>query len=1189
MNPTEIVNLRDKILNLYAEKLICEQEIAGYDEATAKLNEELKADRDAKMQGKLDEGNAGKARSEREYKAKCDKVESMRKVEIDRIEASIKKAQDKFLDAHDHMLEPVRNFDRFDKEQEKAEVGLPRIETPNDILDYNDKVEKLYDIQQVGQVRDHADKAVWVLKPVEMVIGHAGEDKRMFVELGYVVVLGAVFTVYSAYLLPLGITATSVYGVKRYMASSKINKHWETYHQVMKYKDKILGQMETALLSSNEDTIESYRNKSVEAVKNKYPMPAKGAGPGEIDASDIDKQFLVDSNDLAVAREQGKKSLIGRLEVVKADIIVARDEMAVYQNECAEKSWAFPEIVERKRGEKRDISRCTLPDYAHLGTVRNTKYEIEYPYMHPVIENSLCVYYDVASRESVVNFVKYYMMQLWIQVDPKIVRYRLLDTKDFGAEFSDIIVKSTDLIDLTTDVGKGTELLTEATDELKRRNVEMLRRFDTVTQYNKAMAEQDANLASYDVYVNINPTKEQLLSTQNQSLIKQASSCGIFIINIVSDELVYGNEKDTEELLTMLNAHGEVIAFEDNSIVTGLQLSEDETFSAIEIAKAEYVKAADEMYKRVESVGIDTLWYGDLLDRNFPEQWTKIPTKDIDFCVGNLNGEMDKAVFLKLGDTNPHALLAGATGQGKSVLLNSMLLSISQMYSPDWVQMYLLDFKGTEMLFYGKPCVLPHLRAVSATRDIKYVLSVFNDILWEMEARNKLFDGILGIKNYEEFCKGMLAGRGEEFWEKITDGSSKKLQTMVSTPHGKRLIDSMTMNKEYPVLPRILFCIDEFADMFLIGDDFKDQVSKLISSLAKKSRSAGIHMVFASQNMEGTVPENVLEQFKLRICVPCSAGVSSALLGNRAASAISKGYAVANNEPDQGDKYNQLIKVAFELTPDIEKRIKQMSEKRPIKIQIYDESEAYDYTYFQNHIARYRQVQTSNTYILGEPREFQRKSIPITMSMTFKERQNMAVLAMDKDEMNGLTMCILDNLKHKNIKTFMFTGDDEFECSREYLGDDCVDYRVGIDPDYVYDFIEANQGAREANDNRTPLYFVLHSLQSVVGFGVDTFKRDLHEYLKENMLKLNSLGIFFILCSTQAKSIRQCNPSITHFIIGNLEERDVGFAPEIVYKTIRNISENEAFYVDTATSKSKAFKPYTVFESIQIDEDALFE
>ncbi len=170
----------------------------------------------------------------------------------------------------------------------------------------------------------------------------------------------------------------------------------------------------------------------------------------------------------------------------------------------------------------------------------------------------------------------------------------------------------------------------------------------------------------------------------------------------------------------------------------------------------------------------------------------------------------DVAGQVRVGDLSrmPHLLIAGATGAGKSVCLNTIIASILTQASPDDVRLLLVDPKMVELNMYGG---IPHLLSPVVT-EVEKVVPLLRNAITEMERRYRLFSQ-LGVRNLDGYRKLRA--------EKLThnDYSLKNL-------------------------PAIVIIIDELADLMMLAPE---EVEGMICRLAQLARATGIHLVIATQ------------------------------------------------------------------------------------------------------------------------------------------------------------------------------------------------------------------------------------------------------------------------------------------------------------------------------------------------------
>lgn len=199
---------------------------------------------------------------------------------------------------------------------------------------------------------------------------------------------------------------------------------------------------------------------------------------------------------------------------------------------------------------------------------------------------------------------------------------------------------------------------------------------------------------------------------------------------------------------------------------------------------------------------------------------------------------MGKPIFCEINKT-PHLLVAGSTGSGKSVCINSMLVSILMRTKPEEVQLVLVDPKKVELSMYNG---VPHLKTPVVT-DPKKANIVLKKIVVEMEHRYDLFEqsGTKNIAGYNAYI-------------------DKKNKTK----------DEFSQIKK---LPYIVVIIDELADLMLVA---AKEVEESIMRITQMARAAGIHLIVATQRPSTDVITGVVKaNIPSRISFAVSSSIDS--------------------------------------------------------------------------------------------------------------------------------------------------------------------------------------------------------------------------------------------------------------------------------------------------------------------------
>ena len=183
-----------------------------------------------------------------------------------------------------------------------------------------------------------------------------------------------------------------------------------------------------------------------------------------------------------------------------------------------------------------------------------------------------------------------------------------------------------------------------------------------------------------------------------------------------------------------------------------------------------------------------------------------------------------KAVVIDLAKT-PHLLVAGSTGSGKSVGINTMILSLLYRVTPEQVKFIMIDPKVVELSIYNG---IPHLLTEVVT-DMKKAANALRWCVDEMERRYQLLS-YLRVRNIEGYN------------EKIDEAAAMNLP--IPDPTWKQGDSMDTMPPALEKLSYIVLIVDEFADLMMVAGK---QIEELIARLTQKARAIGIHVILATQ------------------------------------------------------------------------------------------------------------------------------------------------------------------------------------------------------------------------------------------------------------------------------------------------------------------------------------------------------
>lgn len=187
----------------------------------------------------------------------------------------------------------------------------------------------------------------------------------------------------------------------------------------------------------------------------------------------------------------------------------------------------------------------------------------------------------------------------------------------------------------------------------------------------------------------------------------------------------------------------------------------------------------------------------------------------------------------------PHAIVAGATGAGKSVGLNVMLTSLLYRRTPEELRMLMIDPKVVELAPYDR---IPHMLLPVVT-DMKQAATALKWAVDEMERRYQLFAdaGTKNIGTYNGWVKRVRAGEIKNPLPKMIQGKDfnglpEQLSVSFDDPEGEQPLPE--------TLPMIVIVVDEFADLMMQQGK---EVEAAVARLAQKARAAGMHVILATQ------------------------------------------------------------------------------------------------------------------------------------------------------------------------------------------------------------------------------------------------------------------------------------------------------------------------------------------------------
>jgi hypothetical protein len=472
---------------------------------------------------------------------------------------------------------------------------------------------------------------------------------------------------------------------------------------------------------------------------------------------------------------------------------------------------------------------------------------------------SLMVQHERSGREQAMRLLQTVMTRVLTALPPGRARFTIIDPVGLGQNFAGFM----HLAD-HDEALIGTRIWTES-DQIEQRLADMTEHMETVIQ--KYLRNEFETIDEYNAQAGELAEPYRFLvigdfpnSFQGDSFRRLASiaatgaRCGVYVL-VARDMRV---TLPTEATLDDLEAHcvnlvqeGDHFIWKDDVFAQfPLTLDAPPPESVLTQLLDRVGKAARES-KRVE-VDFDTIAPA---AREF---WTGDSTDELAVPIGRMGAT--RLQMLRFGrGVAQHALIAGKTGSGKSTLLHALVTNLAMWYSPDHVELYLIDFKkGVEFKTYATHN-LPHARAIAVESDREFGVSVLQRLDGELGRRGELFRkaGVQDLASYRK-TKGAV------------------------------------------VMPRTLLVIDEFQEFFSEDDRLAQEAGLLLDRLVRQGRAFGIHLLLGSQTIAGTsgLARSTIGQMAVRIALQTSEADSQLILGdnNSAARLLSRpGEAIYND------------------------------------------------------------------------------------------------------------------------------------------------------------------------------------------------------------------------------------------------------------------------------------------------------
>lgn len=658
-----------------------------------------------------------------------------------------------------------------------------------------------------------------------------------------------------------------------------------------------------------------------------------------------------------------------------------------------------------------------------------------------------------------VKFMQAMIVNAFCNVKPLSITVTVVDPNDRG---KDVIGFRSEELDSNFKIEqrKMSEIIATF-DEVAKRNMQMLRGVDIQT-YNKEAEETGKTPIDYNVILVLSGAEKKEENEELAAFMSYSASMGIFVWVITP--LEYKN------------------CFVFKTPFEGVTTPYD--FDTIKFP----IEFGNTMGIRMKTSKPKGLGWQDYLDRAFKEPedfWALSGNEFIWIEPGFVEGDPSRPDHYTLGNTGDvHGVIAGTSGAGKSVYINHIIATMTKRYSPKDLELWLVDFKGSEFSFYLKtestPKTLPHIKACLCTSDPEYSRSLFRALREMADDRyNKLKS--MQLKNMVQY---------------------NELMEKQGTPELK--------------WPRVIMINDEFQVIYTKADSKTiDSVNQDIVLISKVARACGVHLIFASQSMKGTISNDTLAMFTLRMCLRCEIEVSQQILGTPYAGQIRQknGYLYVGSIDDPKKEMQKRFKTPWAPDSMLRAHINRCyDEARKIGFEYgnvieYNESTKHSVNEIDDVYRKLQENPESNSFpdwgvvLLGRLMVYSRNKAPENFIFQADNSENLFACFMDTEDYVNFFFSLKRNFDSWKVKPQIVynsqSEDYHYLCHLDEIVPDKLQKlstsKTSV-KDMVDNFTKMVDARKKNNVKDVPLFFVCLGWANAVGFGIEPDSRMMEKF-----------------------------------------------------------------------------------------------
>lgn len=643
-----------------------------------------------------------------------------------------------------------------------------------------------------------------------------------------------------------------------------------------------------------------------------------------------------------------------------------------------------------------DINNPVLGDLIKSTDVLEYKFTLGYVNFQDKPREDYCIdfplsnmmfLYNVENQIEVIDCCKLFLSNVICNVRTKRLRVRILDSEGLGKDFGEFYDKEIkEYLDIET--REFDEVLKDMSD-ISMTNFSIVKE-TSVADYNKRSMEIGRQTLNFNLYIVYETNSGYFTNPKFQAFLKSSIKRGV-VVWYIGPESYKEKEKNAQldsflQEQVISRGYDKLFDTEGNNIYV---LPEDiDRYVYTRALGAKIVRAMLSHLASDKTTGID--YKKGFMEKYIPPEkiWSYDINNGIELNFGLQDGDPNRPYPVILKNPNVHGLMAGQTGAGKSVAINAFLLSLILKYPPELLELIMIDFKNVEFSFFKGKNNIPHASVIAGTTDGEYALSLFTYLYEEMKRRNVIFNktGFKNIYTYNEHLKA--TGKGDQ------------------------------------LMPILVLICDEFQVMFEeIPDKILEEIKKLIKLVAKLGRNAGCFMMFTSQSMDGTLSDDVKNQFNLRICLRCAEEVSSSILGSDIASKIDEiGWMYTNESLGKPGTSNRKWRIPYAPEEDISEIVQMLNKKCKEEGHLhrhsvfFDESEEFGKDVLQSYFEEDAEwYQADRILILGEKLSFvANDDAPVHLILDRDESNNISFLGFELEAMMRMGFTLIEGIKARN-------------------------------------------------------------------------------------------------------------------------------------------------------------------------------